>query len=329
MTNRVLTEADLEEFTPAEIEALRGGTPATTDEPEPAGQTQAQTQAQDQADEDAESLAAAQAKEPAAEKGAEPQEAGTPADVAAQPANAEPDAETLADVLAEAQPSDAPRYELPETASIADQRKALREQRAAIDGKWLGGGLSDAERATQVCEIDDQLDELLKRATRAETLAEVNRQNAINDQVRVIDSIRREGAKAGIDYKPDGDAAGQFDTALQVLAVRKDMAGKPFEDLAREAHRVVLALNGKLAAAPAPPPSAAAPAAPAPAPAPKPARDIPPTLGHMPAAARAPIANDFMSEFAGIDDPDRAEAMLENMPARQREALLRSTVKVQ
>lgn len=325
MTDRVLTEADLEEFTPAEIEALRGGATATTDEPEPAGQTQAQE------GEGADAASAQEAKEPTAKPaddkltGDDTQQAKT--DISAETA---PDADTLADVLAEAQPTDAPRYELPDTASIADQRKALREQRAALDAKWLGGGLSDAERATQVGEIDDQLDELLKRATRAETLAEVNRQNAINDQARVIDSIRRDGAKAGIDYKPDGDAAGQFDTALQVLAARKDMAGKPFEDLAREAHRVVLALNGKLAAAPATPPSAA-PAAPAPAaaPAPKPAREIPPTLGHMPAAARAPIANDFMSEFAGIDDPDRAEAMLENMPARQREALLRSTVKVQ
>lgn len=328
MTNRVLTEADLEEFTPAEIEALRGGATASDDEPEPAqaGQTQAQE------GEGADAAAEQEAKEPTATP-ADDKPAGDDTQPAKTDTSADtaPDADTLADVLAEAQPSDAPRYELPETASIADQRKALREQRAAIDGKWLGGGLSDAERATQVGEIDDQLDELLKRATRAETLAEVNRQNAINDQARVIDSIRREGAKAGIDYKPDGDAAGQFDTALQVLAARKDMAGKPFEDLAREAHRVVLALNGKLAAvpAPAPPPASVAPAAAPAAPMPKPARDIPPTLGHMPAAARAPIANDFMSEFAGIDDPDRAEAMLENMPARQREALLRSTVKVQ
>lgn len=335
MTPRVLTDADLEEFTPAEIEALRGGAAATSDEPEPDGLAQAQTQ--DQAHEDTDPPAAAQAKEPAAEKGAEPPADDTPVDEAAQPAKADPgaDADSLAEVLAEAQPAEPPRYELPETASIADQRKALREQRAAIDGKWLGGALSDVERAQQVSEIDDQLDELLKRATRAETLAEVNRQNAINDQVRVIDAIRREGAKAGIDYKPDGEAAGQFDTALQVLAARKDRAGKPFEDLAREAHRMVLALNGKLAAAsaptppPVPPGASAPPAGPAAAPAPKPPRQIPPTLGHMPAAARAPIANDFMSEFAGIDDPDRAEAMLENMPARQREALLRSTVKVQ
>lgn len=326
MTNRVLTEADLEEFTPAEIEALRGGATASDDEPEPAqaGQTQAQE------GEGADAAAEQEAKEPTATP-ADDKPAGDDTQPAKTDTSADtaPDADTLADVLAEAQPSDAPRYELPDTASIADQRKALREQRAALDAKWIAGAITDAERSEKVDAIDDQLDDLLMQATRANTLADVNRQNAINDQVRVIDSIRRDGAKVGIDYKPDGDAAGQFDTALQVLAARKDMAGKPFEDLAREAHRVVLALNGKLAAAPATSPSAAAPAAPAPAPAPKPAREIPPTLGHMPAAARAPIANDFMSEFAGIDDPDRAEAMLENMPARQREALLRSTVKVQ
>jgi hypothetical protein len=322
MTNRVLTDADLEEFTPAEIEALRGGATATDDEPEPA-----------QEDEVADPAAAAQSKEPAAaETGEDPPADDKPADDVAQPGKTDPgaDADTLADVLAEAQPSDARRYELPDTASITDQRKALREQRAALDAKWIAGAITDAERSEKVDAIDDQLDDLLMQATRANTLADVNRQNAINDQVRVIDSIRRDGAKVGIDYKPDGDAAGQFDTALQVLAVRKDMAGKPFEDIAREAHRVVLALNGKLAAAPPSVAAAAAPApAPAAAPAPKPARDIPPTLGHMPAAARAPIANDFMSEFAGIDDPDRAEAMLESMPARQREALMRSTVKVQ
>ena len=324
---RQLSDADLEEFTPAEIEALR-----TTSADETAAPAAEADDAQPEAAASTETAADAKPEQPAdpADSPAAKDEApkageGDTQDETSTTAQADPDA--LAEVLAESQPADAPRYELPDTASIAEQRKALREQRAALDAKWLAGDLSDADRAQKVSTIEDQLDELLQRATRAETLAEVNRQNAINDQARVIDAIRRDGAKAGIDYKPDGDAAAQFDTALQLVAARKGMAGKPFEDLAQQAHRMVLALHGKLSPVPsASPPPAAAPAA---APAPKPPREIPPTLGHMPAAARAPIANDFMSEFAGIDDPDRAEEMLANMPARQREALLRATVKVQ
>lgn len=330
---RQFTPDELDEFTPAEIEALRAEPPATdtqaatpTDEPPAQDST---TAAAEKDDDTADTATADPKAAPAPE--AQPPEAQ-----ATGKADDNTDPGALADVLAEAQPSEQPRYELPDTASFAEQRKTLREQRAAIDTKWLGGALSDTERAAQVGAIDDQLDDLLKQATRAETLAEVNRQNALSEQTRVIEAIRRDGAKAGIDYQPDGEAAGQFDTALQVLAARKDAAGKSFEDLAQQAHRMVLALNGKLApaASPAPAPAAAPAAAspvpaPTPAPATKPPVSIPPTLGHMPAAARPPIANDFMSEFAGIDDPDRAEAMLENMPARQREALLRSTVKVQ
>lgn len=55
-------------------------------------------------------------------------------------------------------------------------------------------------------------------------------------------------------------------------------------------------------------------------------RDVPPTLGGIPAAGATPVGTDFISQFEGLD-PDAAEAMLASLPPAARTNAFRATVR--
>jgi 2-oxoglutarate dehydrogenase E2 component (dihydrolipoamide succinyltransferase) len=330
-----LTAEDLD-MTPEEMEAwaaLSAGTDTTAAAPAPAP-----APAADEVVDDAATAAPAAA----------PAEAPAPAPVdeaaaAAEAKSEEPSAQDLAAVAgSEDLPEIDPKgYVVDDTSKIADSVKGLKEQKNAIraeqfdvDAKWLAGELTDEERRQKVGDInarvdgiDEQLQELVRQQTRAETLAEATRQQTEREQLTLLNKIAQLGKEAGLDYAQP-EVGEQFDMALQMLLKKGD---KTYAQAAQQAHRTVLALHGLLApaaaaptAAPAPAPAAQAPAA---APVSPPDRTPPAsvqTLADAPRAGQQPVAQDFMSQFSTIDDPDAAEEMLSRMPLAQREAIDRS-----
>lgn len=255
----------------------------------------------------------AQAAEAPAEGAAAPAEGAAPAQ--APEAAAAPAAE-------EGQFIPQFKGELP--ADYNEAKKALRDSKSALLKQWSEGELTDDDYNAKVAEVDDKLEAMVAQKAAADALDQANRQMLAQQQQTVIEGIRTAGKTAGVDYgTPDAPtkAAGQFDVAMRALLSDPDMQAKSFAEVAAEAHRTVLALNGKLGAAPAAPAPSAPPAKAA---ATKPA--IPPTLGAMPNAAPPNAGQDASEQFDAITDPDEREARWAAMPQRQREQMLRGTV---
>lgn len=232
--------------------------------------------------------------------------------------------------------ADAP-YQVGDIAAMEAQRKELRNQEAEITDKiqavrdqWSSGELSDDERDAQIKvlrteagELRDRQDEILQEVSAQRALANANAQREQAEQSSILRRIAT-GAAGVIDYSTPAIAT-QFDTQLQALSNDATWAAKSFAERAQKAHELVCVLNGKPpTAAPSPSPSPAA--APAPAPAPAARRDVPQTLGNIPAAGAAPVGNDFLAQFEGLS-PDDAEAMLERLPKAARENAFRATVR--
>lgn len=260
---------------------------------------------------------------------------------AAEAAEAPEAKEANGEPAAPAETDDAPKlgealtYRTDDPASIAEaaktlkqQRKEARAERNAIDQRWLTGDLSDEERVSALSALDDRLDsiddqiqELVRQQTRAETLAEASRQETERAQVALLDRYRVLGKAAGLDYSA-AEHAEAFDMALQISLKQ----GKTFEQAAAKAHQTVLAMNGK---AQSPAQAAKATAQPA-APVQKPDRTPPKgpvTLADAPRAGTNLPQQDIMAQFANYTDPDEAEAAYAAMPKSKREALLRATVR--
>jgi len=283
---------------------------------------------------------AAQAERDAEALAAEAEETGQPAEAAAtktqgeDPAQAEPE---QVEATQEQQEPQAPApYQVGDIAAMETQRKALRDQEAEVGDKiqavrdqWNQGDLSDDERDAQIqalrsqaSTLRDQQDELLQEVSAQRALASANVQREAADQTKVLVQIAK-GAAGVIDYANPA-VANQFDAQLSALAADAEWAGKTFAERAAKAHELVCVLNGKaptpVAAAPAAATTSAAPAAPAAK------RDVPPTLGGIPAAGATPVGNDFLSQFEGLD-PDAAEAMLASLPPAARTNAFRATVR--
>lgn len=244
--------------------------------------------------------------------------AAAPAPAAAAPA--EPPAPAAAPAPAEQEAAEeAPTaFQVQDTKPITEQRKQLRADKQQIEKDWAAGTISDEDRATKLGEIDDKMDALLIQQTRAETLQEVNVQNFQREVQSVIGGIRTEGKAVGLDYgtaEQPTAAAHQFDRMMAALDADPTWQGKSFTDRAREAHRGVLALNGKLAAPPAP--------AAAPAPAAK--REAPPappqTLREIPAAERANTGDDMAEQWKAATGAAADRLWNRMTPAQQARAL--------
>lgn len=227
-------------------------------------------------------------------------------------------------------------YQVGDIAAMETQRKTLRDQEAEVGDKiqavrdqWNQGDLSDDEKDAQIqalrsqaSTLRDQQDELLQEVSAQRALASANAQREAADQTKVLVQIAK-GAAGVIDYA-DPSVANQFDAQLSALASDAKWAGRTFAERAAKAHELVCVLNGKaptpVAAAPAAATTNAAPAAPAAK------RDVPPTLGGIPAAGATPVGTDFISQFEVLD-PDAAEAMLASLPPAARTNAFRATVR--
>lgn len=302
-----------EDLTPDELEyrASAGKSaepPAEAPAPSPAA---AAAEDDDTAGAAAGAGAAAEAPAPALAEGAKKEGEG------------ELDADALASVAGDDGAPDPVAYEVPATDFKAERQK-IKDAEADIDKRWVDGALTDEERLAKLAEQRDLRDDLVRQETRAETITELNRQNAQRGQVATLRSIAEASQKAGeVDYSVEKNALA-FNQMLGAVMADGDNAGKSFADLAQLAHEALCATRGvkrQAAAAPAP---AAAPAAAAPTPAPKP--QIPQTLHGMPVAGAVPVGNDFLSTLNAADDPDAAEAALAALPKAQRDALIRATV---
>lgn len=280
---------------------------------------------------------AAQAERDAQALAAEAEETGQPAEAAATQTQEEDPAQAEPDQVEAAQDPQAPApYQVGDIAAMETQRKTLRDQEAEVGDKiqavrdqWNQGDLSDDEKDAQIqalrsqaSTLRDQQDELLQEVSAQRALASANAQREAADQTKVLVQIAK-GAAGVIDYA-DPSVANQFDAQLSALASDAKWAGKTFAERAAKAHELVCVLNGKaptpVAAAPAAATTNAAPAAPAAK------RDVPPTLGGIPAAGATPVGTDFISQFEGLD-PDAAEAMLASLPPAARTNAFRATVR--
>lgn len=224
-------------------------------------------------------------------------------------------------------------YQVGDIAAMETQRKTLRDQEAEVGDKiqavrdqWNQGDLSDDEKDAQIqalrsqaSTLRDQQDELLQEVSAQRALASANAQREAADQTKVLVQIAK-GAAGVIDYA-DPSVANQFDAQLSALASDAKWAGRTFAERAAKAHELVCVLNGK-----APTPVAAAPAAASATTTPAAKRDVPPTLGGIPAAGATPVGTDFISQFEGLD-PDAAEAMLASLPPAARTNAFRATVR--
>lgn len=307
------------------------------------GNTTAEAPAEDAAAEAAPVDETAKADEPGTSA------AATTSEATEQPAaeeageSEELDPQALAAVAGETNERAPATYEV-QAKDFAAERAALDTQEADVNKRWSDGELSDPEQAAELRKLRDQRDALLREEVRAETIADINRQNTRREQSATLANIRAASASAGeVDYSDDKNAAA-FDNMLR--AVINDPANEniSFGEAAAKAHDALCAVRGIKRAAPAPAhastpapapataaqanttaQAAAAPAAPA-AEKTDQRKAIPPTLTGLPVAASAPIGNDFLTSLAAIDDPDAAEAALAAMPKQQREAIMRSTI---
>lgn len=281
-----------------------GDTTSTTDQPAAEAQAEGEGAADDAAG--AEGAAAATA---------DPKPGDAPADAATKPEPQPAEAATTDEPTGEAATEAPTAYRLPDVSKIPEERKALRAQHADMQAKWAAGTLTDEEYAKQSGEVSDKLDALTRAETRAETIAEINAQTAMNERLRVANHYINEGAKVGIDYNLDKHL-NSFKRIVGALESDPDWKGKSFADVAAEAHRTVLAMNGKVGATPAAPvPPAATPAAQRKAP------DAPQTLRTLPAAAQANVGDDVEAQWKAATGA-AADALWQKLTPAQQNKLL-------
>jgi hypothetical protein len=122
-------------------------------------------------------------------------------------------------------------------------RSTLLAEKAEAMAKLMNGEIDTTEYAAIESRVMDSLEDLSAQRIRADTLQELNTQSAAQSQAAVIQSLIAR-TKEDVPYATDAKAQRQFDMALGSLGADPDMAGKPFAELASEAHRVVMALRG-------------------------------------------------------------------------------------
>lgn len=118
----------------------------------------------------------------------------------------------------------------------AADMKAIRTERQGIEQKWTDGELTDDERNAQLDGLEERRDALLVEQTRAQTLGEINRQNAERTElaqqtaedaaiVALVKNDKAIGA-TGVSYHDNVDAQRDFDAALTAAKASASHAGK-------------------------------------------------------------------------------------------------------
>ena len=200
--------------------------------------------------------------------------------------------------------------------ALQTERKSLRTKLAQLDADYAAGEVSDEDLTARKVELQEAIDTINGHISTIQTLEAANQQSIAAAQKAVLDVIRAQGKRAGIDYSTPTLMA-QFNAVLDGLDADPANAGLTFAEMADKAHTAVLAINGK-AAAPAPAPTSSKE---------PPKRETPPppkTLRAMPSAERA------LENFGGAvtdqifaGNAVDAEAAWERLTPKQREAVLR------
>lgn len=202
-----------------------------------------------------------------------------------------------------------------DTTDFKAERQKLEEKEDGIEAKWAAGELSDAERATQLRDLRKQQNDLTRQETRAETIAELNRQQLQAYQSRVLLAIATQSKAAGqLDYT-DAKVGAAFDHMLHAVSADPGNEGKSFKELASLAHDALCATRGvkttKEAASPAPAPAAA----------PRKPPQAPVTLRSLPAASTPNTGGNAVDALGSLKGQDYQEAFSRLTPA-QKAALL-------
>lgn len=240
---------------------------------------------------------------------------GKPAGEAAGAAEGELSAEALEAVAAGEPPL--PVLNVDKT-DFAAERAKLTEQEQAIEDKWTAGDITDGDRNKQMAALRDQRDDLTRRQTRAETLDDMNRQQQMTYQTRVLRNLAEQSKKAGqLDYH-DPKVGAAFDRMLSAVAGDPENEGKSYAEVAQLAHDALCAVRGvktaAVAAAPAAAPAAAAAAARKP-----PAAPV--TLRNLPAAATPNTGGDALQAISNLKGQAYQDAFARLSPAQKAELL--------
>ncbi len=240
--------------------------------------------------------AAGEAKEPAAEAASEASESAAES---GEPAAAEAPAKEVESQRA------AYRYTLPD--DYEARAEANRAAQLALYEKYKEGDMPIEELQAEQARLTAERDELLTHKMRADIATDMQRQSQEAARDAAVNALF-ERTKAAIDYRKDEGAMRQLDRAVKLLAGDEANGDKPLDWFLDEAHRMVQAMRG-VVAAPAPKQDAVKAAAAARKP------DLsaaPKTLAQAPAAGGA---GDVGSEFDDIMnlDGEAFEDALANM----------------
>lgn len=289
------------------------------------GQAVGATEAENNPEQDDKAKAGQQAAAPAA--------APAPAAQEGQQANEEGEDDGNADAAAAitAQPPVPKEFKVEER-DFGAELKAVRSERAEVEKQWTDGELTDEQRLQKLEELEERRDSLLIEQTRAQTLADINRQNTAQQQeqikaeedLHIVALIKKDAAEGekGVGYISDKSVQEDFDAALAAVKASASHAGKSPAEIVRVAHNMVLAMRGI-----APTPSSAPAPAPEPAPAP-PAknqrREVPPSLGGLPDAGRSAgsVSDENWSRFSQLNG-EAAERFLAGLSESEVERLTR------
>lgn len=311
---RELTAEERDELTPGELEALMGAGADDQAATTTAATTEATT-TEAKADDEA-----------ATEAGAETTTAeGATETTAEATEGAEASADELQAVVDEGEAAPAQRtvtYKGITDEAYKAETAAIAAAKAEGLRKLMDGEIDASEYAAIEAEQAEKRDSLIAGYTLAKANREAAEQQAAA-QFEVLQTsvkaLMKQSKGQAVDYNTDLKAQRQFDAAMNLVASDPDNARISPADCVAEAHRMVMALRGVSqapAAAPTPAPANAKAEAAAQA-----RRELPRTLGGVPAAAPNGVGNDVRSQFALLSGED-AEEFLARQPANVRQALL-------
>lgn len=250
---------------------------------------------------------------------------GQPAEGAgAAPAEGQPAAEPPAEPPAEPAQADAddelPQYNATLPADYQQRVDGLTQRTAEIQQKFNDGEIDLAERDQELAKVQADREELLLIRARADSLRELNEQNARQQWNRQIASFMADAAKpeqGGIDYRKDPAKAQDLDEFVRTLANRPENADKPGPWFLAEAHKRVMALHGITAARPTPAQAKAAAVA-----ARKPAlSDVPTNLAGIPGSDGPGDVGDEFADIMSLEGQDYEDAIARMTPAQRQKFL--------
>lgn len=187
-------------------------------------------------------------------------------------------------------------------ADVAEQRKALRTERADAMEKLLAGEIDRTAFSEIEDRVNDKLDALVRAEASDQARVQIQQDSMMADYNRELKDSHKGLRAAGLDLATVGP---EFDRAVRMFAAEAGARGltdapgnlAASKAALADAAEYLLRRHGKTAAPAAPTPAAKAPAAPARQAKPVDRSTFPPTLANVPVAADASIT----SEFAHLD----------------------------